>query len=139
MSVTPPLPQTQAVDLARRANLERAEVLIAVSEGLLSLTDVFYDLERENGRYLSAMSLRQLLIEHPNFSVSRANSVMTAIKRNLGTPELSSRKMTLAWLFDPRTGGRRAQAFADAVFQGRSAGPWSGFPFTACPRGANDE
>lgn len=114
----------EALSAARRT---RAEYLIALTEGLIDISDLLAFAVTEDGAPLRRISLRQLLLSQPGWGERRTARVLSALSDRLGTAE-RPKDMTIAWLIDPRSGGRRYLAWLD-VRQAKSSAPWPGFPF----------
>lgn len=119
-----------AADAARR---RRAEWLIGIAEGVLTVDDLFTEMSQPDSRDLSKLTLRQVLLAVPGASRSDTDRKLTIMRRTLGLEQLPPRKMTLAWLFDPRCNNRRYQAYIDATHPDRGQTPWPGFPATPPP------
>lgn len=133
-------PQT-ATELSRSARQNRAEWLVSVAEGLLSVNDVLTSIGvNGEGRMLGAVSLRQLLLasdEHR--SQARVNRLIERLKEISDSSDTPTRKITLAWLFDPRSQGKRLMAYCDALRENRQESPWPGFPFSENTAGVSHE
>lgn len=132
MSTTPEL----AVANSARANAARmrAEKLISVASSEATIHDLIMEASGSRGRPLLRVTLRQLLLAVPGWGNERASRIiskMTAVLGAKGSPT-PQRKLTIAWLLDPRAGGRRFMAFCDSLKENDTS-PWSGFPFAPQP------
>lgn len=123
---------TRATELSRSARHHRAEWTVSVAEGLLSVNDVLTSVGGSNeGRVLGAISLRQLLLASDEHGPqTRVNQLIERLKEISDSSDPSTRKITLAWLFDPRSQGKRLVAYCDAIHSNRQESPWPGFPFS---------
>ncbi|WP_156877133.1 hypothetical protein [Pseudoclavibacter soli] len=108
-----------------RARRVRAEHLLAVDEGLLSIDDVIRAAMVETGRPLRRITLRQLLLAQRGVGQSVASDVLDRLGKLVsGVPA----RPNIGWLLDGRAGGTRLLCFLDARFTG-SAGPHAGWPY----------
>lgn len=115
----------------RKADRTRNEWLVSIDAGVVTVPDLLRAATTESGRALRKLGLRQVLESQPGFSRAQAERVLDHTRTLLGAePDL---RLTVAWLIDPRTGGRRLQAWADALQQ-RDL-PWTGFPYAPKPNG----
>lgn len=126
-------PEAPSLERARtalsQARLVRAEYLVALAEGLIDVSDVLEFAATEAGKPLRRISLRQLLLSQPGWGDRRTKHALSLLTDRLGAP-INMKEMTIAWLLDPRAGGRRYMAWLD-VRQPKDEAPWPGFPFTA--------
>ncbi|MGC0252644.1 hypothetical protein [Pseudactinotalea sp. Z1748] len=132
------------VDLGR-ANLAkgeaermRAEHLLGVAEGFLTIWDVIAEAARDTYRALLKIRLRQLLLSQPGWRPARADAVVTKTMATTGATSTRDEmlKLRLSWLLDSRTGGNRLAALADAILCLEDPGPpWPGFPYSPAPKG----
>lgn len=113
------------------ARLMRAEYLVALTEGVITMQDIIEASLNEIGKPLRRISLRQLLLSQPGWGQRRASRFLRAVAERLEVA-CDPREMTIAWLTDPRAGGRRYLAWLD-VTQPKNGSPWAGFPFTPRP------
>lgn len=130
MKTTPSL--TMANSARALANETRARELIDVAEGRRDIHSVIRRSTAPDGKPLLRITLRQLLIAQPGWGPQRAAVAIEKTLSVVGTPHLSPRKISLAWLLDPRAGGKRFMAFCDSLAPSNTA-PWAGFPFTPKP------
>ena len=132
MNTTPPL---ETANSARAiANQMRAAELIAVAESRQTIHDVITHAATQQGRPLLRITLRQLLLAQPGWGEQRTTATLKKLASPIGQAAPPLRKLTIAWLLDQRSGGRRFMAFCD-TFSAKSAAPWPGFPFA--PRGTS--
>ena len=132
-------PPTQSIytlraarDTARKV---RAEWLVAVAEGLVSVDDVIREAGTQVGHPLLVVSLRQLLLAQPLVGEARTETVLTKMTERLESANSiapTSRHWTVSSLLDKRVGGRRYIAFQDARMS--RVTPSSGFPFSPLAR-----
>lgn len=133
-AVTPAPPIENARQALSAARLMRSEYLIALVEGLVTVEDVIEAAMADSGKPLRRISLRQLLLSQPGWGERRTNRLLSVLADRLGAAE-RPKDMTVAWLIDPRSGGRRYLAWLD-VQQAKNSVPWAGFPFA--PRKGDD-
>ena len=129
--VAPATPLWRANTAREEAAKLRAEWLVGLDAGLVSLADLFAFAATSEGRPLLRIPLRQVLLSAPSIGSSRAPQILARVQSLLGV-EMPVRKMTIAWLLDSRTGGRRFMAWVDSTEISRSE-PWSGFPYAPPP------
>lgn len=127
-------PAQQAATARRSAAMRRAEYLMSVTDGLLSINDVVNAAAEPGNKALLRITLHQLLLSQPGWGQVRAG---TAMDRLLGLLGLRLdvdriRRLPLSWLLDPRAAGTRLLAWLDATTP-QMGPPWPGFPFTAAP------
>lgn len=131
-----PLSAVRNADPARarahldEARLQRSRHLIAITEGDLTALDVVGAACAEEGKPLRRISLRQLLLAQPRVGEQRARRHLSVVAAILGTNEDLGTK-SIAWLIDPRSGGRRLLAWLDAQQPRHEL--WPGFPFAPEP------
>ncbi len=116
---------------AKKARLIRAEWLFSIASGKVTIDQLFDALNGEYGRQLSRLTLRQVMMARPGASRSSVDRQIEKMRSILRTTT-PVRRMTLAWLCDPRAGHRRFHAFLD-VATAPDGPPWPGFPTTAPP------
>lgn len=128
-------PPLSAANSARfEANRQRAEWLVAVANGDSTVLDVIEWAATDDGRPLMRVPLRKLLLAQPGWGEDRTRTAITKTLAVTGRRGLPTRKVTIAWLLDHRAGGKRFQAFCDALaFTPKT--PWTAFPFTPVPAG----
>lgn len=127
-----PQPPQSSIETARTALVDarrlRAEYLVAVATGLVTVHDVVRASATETGKPLRRISLRQLHLSSEGWGERRTARLMSALAERIGGSETPHDK-TIAWLIDPRSGGRRYLAWID-VQRSKNSAPWAGFPFT---------
>jgi hypothetical protein len=111
---------------------------MGIAEGILTVDDLFTEMGQGDGRDLSKLTLRQALLAVPGASRADVDRKITTMRRTLNLEHLPPRKMTLAWLFDPRCNNRRYQAYLDATHPDRGLPPWPGYPATEPPPGSDE-
>lgn len=125
--ITPPIENARdALSAARRL---RSEHLVALAEGTVTISDVVDTAITEDGAPLRRISLRQLHLSQAGWGERRTARLLSAIADRLGSTD-HPRDMTVAWLIDPRSGGRRYLIWLDAQ-QAKDNKPWTGFPLAA--------
>lgn len=123
-------PLTAANSARFEANRQRAEWLVAVANGDTTVVDVIEWATTTDGKALLRVPLRKLLLAQPGWGEDRTRSTITKTLAVTGRRGLPTRKATIAWLLDHRAGGKRFQAFCDAVTAPPAKAPWVAFPFT---------
>lgn len=133
----PEVPLEQANAARDRARRLRAEALMSVSCERMTVVELLEEARHE--RALGKVRIRQLLLAQPGWGNTRVSTALRRMARTVGvdltTPKLG--QLNLDWLLDPRAGGRRLMAFADAVAE-RVECPWEGFPYTPAPAGLRE-
>ena len=124
-------PQNEA---KKRAARMRAEWILSLHEGYISTTDLITAACVDGNQPLLRLALRQILINQPGWGEVRTNRTLSALRGLLGLNATDTRRLTIAWLVDARTGGRRVQAWADCL-DSKSNSPWPGFPYAPAPTG----
>lgn len=140
------LDSRSAVQRRRELSRIRIEALLALREGLITLEDFFDTATTSDGRALASLTIRQLLTWLPDYKPSDVELVYTGMLAGLSMrpAEVSSKSITVRWLLDRRTGGRRWESLWLAVRTFESARssddgaakPWPGFPFAPAPKEA---
>ena len=135
MSIIPPLPTTGELAAARtHAKEVRAEWVLQIHREEATVQDAVAFATTRDGRPLLALGLTRLLAAQKGWPRSQADRAITHIHDtlNIPLPTLRERsRLTVKWLIDGRTGGRRLLALAD--FQTNTSKPYTGFPFAAMP------
>lgn len=125
--MTPPRNDVAALNSARRAAaLYRAEWLMSITDGIVTLQELMTEASRPEARALLKLSLRQVLLSQPGWGRKKAEKILMHIESVTGAT-MERRKITVGWLLDPRAGGRRYAAWLDA-FEPKTT-PWPGFPY----------
>lgn len=125
----PPVPLAVANISRAQANSLRAEWLFGLASDYLTLLDLLAHATSKAGRPLRRISMFQLLTAQVGCGPATANSTLDRLRALLrcttGNPA-----MTVGWLLDNRTGGRRLLALTTAL-RGGELEPWTGWPFSA--------
>ena len=111
----------------QEADRQRAEWLVSLDAGVTDVADFFEFACTLEGRPLLRVPLRQVMLAGLGFSEAKTRRALDRIQQLLGV-EKTTRNMTVAWLLDSRTGGKRFMAWLEATQILRSE-PWSGFPY----------
>lgn len=122
--VVDPTVASAALSQARRA---RAEHLLAYAQGLISASDLISAACTREGRSLRRITLKQFLLARPGVGATRTKEHLSRFAERLGIDADGLGAKPLAWLIDPRSGGRRILAWLDVSHERRS--PVAGFPF----------
>lgn len=123
----PPVNDVRALNSARReASLYRAEWLMSLTAGIVTIPDLMSEAANPEARALLKLSLRQVLLSQPGWGRRKAERILTHIESVTGA-RMERRKITVGWLLDPRAGGRRYAAWLDA-FEPKTT-PHPGFPY----------
>lgn len=123
----PPANDVAALNSARReASLYRAEWLMSIADGRLTVAELIDESAQPEARALLKLSLRQVLLSQPGWGRQKAGKVLRHLESAAGA-RMERRKITVGWLLDPRAGGRRYAAWLDA-FEPKTT-PWQGFPY----------
>lgn len=115
----------EALERARRV---RAEHLLAVAEGFVTVDDVIRSAKGIPA--LRRIRIRQLLAAQPGWGVVSADRVLGRM-RVLLDGRVTDRP-TVGWLVDAVNGGVRLAAFCEARDRFTGA-PWPGWPYFAPP------
>lgn len=113
------------------AKIARANALMAVAEGLVSIWDILQMAAIDIP--LRKISLQQLLAAQPGWGMRRAEKVIsdTLAFSERETHAQYARRATIGWLLDNRSGGGRYRAFVDAVLRtDATEPPWPGYPYS---------
>ena len=129
----PPVPLAVANISRARARLLRAEWLIGIAQGALTPLDCLVFATTAQGRPLRRISLFQLITAQPGVGPATAKVVLDQIRALLRCTTQNP-TMTVGWLLDNRTSGRRLLAFTTAL-AGRNLAPWPGWPLIRPPTG----
>lgn len=131
-----------SVPLAR-ANAARAQALATRSAALLDVgagRATIWSVLRaaRTNQPLMRIRLRQLLLAQEGWTPKRTNDVLRRTIRTAASTEAERealvaemKQLTVAWLLDQRSRGRRLLAFLDAL---ADVPVWRGFPFTPAPQ-----
>lgn len=110
----------------------RAEHLLAITEGTLTVLDVIEAACTGPGRPLRRIGLRQLCLAQQGWGIRRTDALLSTLAERAGD-EGALRDLDIAWLIDPRYYGRRFLLWADLLRPRRTAPPWPGFPYAPSP------
>jgi len=112
-------------DARRVASRARAEWLVGLESGFVTIADVLQYSTSENGAPVQKLKLGSMLTAAHGAARARA-----AVKHILAVLEVDvpASEVTVGWLMDSRTGGRRLMALSDAL-NPKDAPPVPGFPF----------
>lgn len=105
--------------------MERGRALLRVANGDASVDDILREATTADQHPYLRLRLRQLMLTVPHASPKTVNRVLTITSELFD--DYPVRSMTVAWLLDRRSHGRRYQVWADA--QRDREAPWPGFPF----------
>lgn len=110
----------------KEARLLRAEMVIAVTEAILTVDDVLAEALKPTRKALGKLTLRKLWL-----AAGRPAQWRDVRARMLGAlgDESPDDSITIVWLFDPRAGGRRYYAYQDAL-RSRTEPPSPRFPWS---------
>ncbi|GAA4153738.1 hypothetical protein GCM10022286_00490 [Gryllotalpicola daejeonensis] len=136
MSPLAPQPVAQSYQLAARR--QRAAALLRVTAGEITVPDLIREACSEAGRPLLRLTLRQVLLAQPKWTKGRVERTLIRLGQVLEADLGEHARLNLAWLVDPRSGGRRFTAFCDCLVPSQ-APPWDGFPWTPRPKPARRE
>lgn len=117
---------------ALEARRLQAEWLHLVSIGELPPMEVIEEACTEDGATLRKLRLHSLLISQPRWGEKKVLQSLELMISVLKV-KVDPKAITIGWLVDSRSGGRRVQAFVDAL-QPREP-IWPGFPFAPKPEG----
>ncbi len=109
-----------SVDLLNRARAakrrQRAEVLVALENGLLGIWDVLLLASTPEGEALRLIPVVTLLRSIPGWTHPMVRATITRLKERLSLPrDTPMRGVTVAMIVDKRSGGRRIQELADLI------------------------
>lgn len=130
-------------DARRTAHRKRMQVLLTVSRGEATLEDVIRSACEPGQSALLRIRLTQLLMAQPDVGRATAYGLLRRMMHVLGSgqgSEKSIHSLNIAWLVNPHSGGRRWDAWLDAVMTEPDVPVWEGFPWRPSPyAGRNDE
>ena len=127
--LAPSTPLSVANDARAEAARLRAEWLVGLDADLVTAKDLFEFACTLEGRPLLRIPLRQVLLSDGRFGVARSTRILARIQ-DLLSVEVPVRKMTVAWLLDARTGGKRYLAWLESTEVLRSK-PAPGYPYSS--------
>lgn len=120
---------TTALDARRDADATRAEWLSGVAAGVLTMSDVISDAATIPA--LRRITLRSLLSAQPGVGRVATERVLSRLRSTLDVDQ----RLTIDWLIDPRSEGKRLLAWIDTTTP-RDHAPWSGYPLAPPPTAA---
>lgn len=131
---------TKSPDDARLVKQEyraqRARWRLAMSDGSVSLDDVFRYSTTPAGAHFRRFRLSEVLGSQPEWTTSRARRVLSRFQRLVGV-DLPDSSLTIGWLMSHRTGkADRWRSWWYAV--GDPDAPWPGFPYLGPGSGPDD-
>lgn len=121
---------THLAEARAAAHALRGEWLAAVREGLITPEDVIARSQEPELRALRTIRLSTLLAA-AGLSSAQAGRLLTTLTAVTGTPATTRNRLTVAWLTDQRSGGRRLITYAN--LRRPMETPWPGFPYTPKP------
>lgn len=125
------LPPLEAANEAReRAALARARMLVKLGEGTATVLELLDRARHPDGGVYQRITLTQLL-RACGYSHAATVRVLNHTVRVAGSYPTPRRSLTLSWLLDGRSGGRRIAAFQDALAPRER--PWTGYPWAPDP------
>ncbi|MGP5523481.1 hypothetical protein ACTXM3_09305 [Glutamicibacter arilaitensis] len=119
-------------DSALEARRFQAEWLHLVFEGEVQPMEVIQEACAEDGGALRKVKLFSLLTSQPRWGEKKALQVLELMIAVLKV-KVEPKEVTIGWLVDSRSGGRRVNAFVDALQPKEPI--WPGFPFAPKPKG----
>lgn len=111
------------------ARRQRAEYLVSLAEGLLTPLDLVEAATSDSGRALRKIGLRQMHLNCQGWGRRRTDRLLAGLASRLDLDPAGVQEKQVAWLIDPRSGGRRFLAWLDVQHE-KTEGPWSGFPMS---------
>ena len=126
---TPPTtPLSRANDALHEARMLRAEWMVALAEGLVTLDDLLAEALTDEGRPLRRIRLSQVLASLPEASPPATNLALERLAEFADVPEHQDpHRLTVGWLIDNRYAAAHQDAFA-AALDISSAAPAAAFP-----------
>lgn len=116
-----------------RAGVMRGDWLMNVNSGLATPAELIEHAVTEAGRPLRRIGLRQVIAAQPRVSLIAADADLRRVLVELGGGSFDVRSMTVGWLVDPRSRGRRFAAWMRVTSAPADCPPWSAFPWAADP------
>lgn len=98
------------------------------SDHPVTMRDLLVEACTPAGRPLGRIRLTRLLQAGTGCSRLSAGRMINQLLATIGGTINDQRDLTVRWLLDPRSGGRRIIALADVLHM-RDGVPWPGFPF----------
>lgn len=129
--IPPAVPLAVANISRSQANILRAEWLLGIASDYLTVLDLLTQATSAAGRPLRRISLFQLLTAQAGCGPATVTATLERLRANLRCTT-ENPAMTVGWLLDNRTGGRRLRALTAALLASEQQ-PWLNWPFTAAP------
>lgn len=134
----PDAPKPGGIHHARSALAQarqvRAQALAGLAVGRWAPEDVFDMATTRAEHPLRRLRLTQMLYAVPGIGPRTVTRILHTVAEVAGEPDKPLREMTVSWLLDRRSGGKRYLAWIDTVTARREA-PWAGFPCAPNPGG----
>lgn len=111
----PPTPLDVANLALTAARLVRGEWLHLLATGSVAVADLLVAAAEVDGAPLRKLRLAQVLASQEDWSLERARHVVEMTVRNTPGRSKPKRQVTVGWLLDPMSDGRRLRAFAEAM------------------------
>ena len=111
----PPTPLAVANLALTAARVMRGEWIQLLASGSVSVADLLVTAAGADGAPLRRLRLVQVLAAQEDWSMERAQSVVSMTVRGAQSRSEPKRPVTVGWLIDPRSGGRRLRSFAEAM------------------------
>ncbi len=130
-SVTSPARRLSIEELNERRRAVyryRAEWLIALRAGAVTLSDVLRQAETVEGAPLMMLSLREVLATLPDMSSAKATHIIRRTLDELGIDE-KPEKIKVRWVMNQRSRRRRVVALADAMTRSHRTSPTETWPW----------
>lgn len=122
--------QAQRIHL-RNARGHRSDVLTDVAAGHVTVHEVVRRATLVTGKPLLRIHLVALLRAAPGKTPEEVDRSLRRLLETLDLTAPAPKDLTVQWLVNFKSGGRRLAAWLDATQP--SGPPWPGFPFTPCP------
>lgn len=111
----------------KAANRYRSEWLLSLNDEMVTPADLLAEAGTAAGRPLLKISLSQVLLSQPGWGRKRCDFILKHVLSIAGV-SIDQKNLTVGWLLDSRAGGRRYQAWLDAM-ESKEGPPWAGFPY----------
>lgn len=126
MSAALPYSPIEVAEQAKQSAARyRAEWLLAITSGLITVDDLIVQSTTLEGTPLLKIRLKQLLAAQPDCSMATATRLVDRVVSVTGAQPKSA--PTVGWLVNTKGGGRRLLAWLDALHAKNE--PVPGFPF----------
>lgn len=130
------LPELSVANAARKTAAEvRAHAIAEISSDMSNISRILQRACLPEGRPLLRLPLVRLLSAQTGVSRRSAQCRVARMHELLGLAVPRTAvidRLTVGWLIDSRSGGRRVLALADAHDK-KDEEPWPGFPYTMPP------